>query len=118
MRHMKQLTVYKDQLQTFAEKIATEINAPVEKVAKCLTELFEKEDADELNVCYYVEIDPFPDGLELEKVLENIKYESVVLPEEPYEQPQYVSKLRPYRKHESHRKPNYWPRIRSNPRQR
>lgn len=99
----------------FAEIIATEMKAPVEEVAKRLTELFEKEAADgELKVYYYVDIEPTPYEFELKKV----QNESVILPEEPYEQPQYVCKLHPYRKHESHGKPNYWHRIRSNPRQR
>ena len=124
MRYMKTITVYEGKLRLYAEIIATEMKASVEDIDRLLTEMFNRakengnvEDG-KLMVCYYVEIDPFPDVLILKKALENMEYESIVLQENTYQQPNYTRKLHPYRKHESHGKPNYWHRIRSNPRQR
>jgi hypothetical protein len=56
--------------------------------------------------------------LKLQEVVDKMCYvEPLLLPAKP-ECPQYTKKLHPYKKHESHGKPNYWHRIRSNPRQR
>lgn len=124
MRYMKTITVYEGKLRLYAEIIATEMKASVEEIDRLLTELFNRakengnvEDG-KLTVCYYVEIDPFPDVHILEKALENTEYESIVLQENTYQQPHHTRKLHPYRKHGGHGKPNHWHRIRSNPRQR
>ena len=57
-------------------------------------------------------------ALKLQALVDKMCYvEPLLLPAKP-ECPQYIERLHPYKKHESHGKPNYWPRIRSNPRQR
>ena len=65
--------------------------------------------------------------MDMEYVIENYIIEPVIIDKEDYDDilleekpecPPYIERLHPYRKHKSHRKPNYWHRIRSNPRQR
>lgn len=109
----------------YAEILASETKNSVERVLQSLEDLFKlaKEsgyEGDNITFDYIADIpDEFPDELVLEKLLEDKEYYmEAALPVVPCQQPQYVSKLRPYRKHESHGKPNYWHRIRSNPRQR
>lgn len=121
----KTITVYEGKLQMCAEILASETKASVECVLQNLEDLFKlaKEsgyEGDNITFDYIADIpDEFPDGLVLEKLLEDKEYYmEAALPTVPYQQPQYVSKLHPYKKHESHGKPNYWHRIRSNPRQR
>ncbi len=43
------------------------------------------------------------------------EYIPEIIVEPPYEEPPYISKLHPYKKHESHKRPIYWHRIRSRP---
>ena len=121
----KTITVYEGKLQMYAEILASETKASVERVLQSLEDLFKlaKEsgyEGDNITFDYIADIpDEFPNELVLEKLLEDKEYYmEAALPVVPYQQPQYVSKLHPYRKHGGHGKPNYWHRIRSNPRQR
>ena len=117
---MKSILVYEGKLQMYAEIIATETKGNAEYILSLLTQIFEQHTGHDghLEIYYYAEIEPFPDELVLEKALMEMHYENAVLEEEKPECPRYVEKLHPYKKHESHGKPNYWHRIRSNPRQR
>lgn len=121
----KTITVYEGKLQMYAEILASETKASVERVLQSLEDMFKlaKEsgyEGDNITFDYIADIpDEFPDELVLEKLLEDKEYYmEAALPVVPYQQPQYVNKLHPYRKHGGHGKPNYWHRIRSNPRQR
>lgn len=100
-------------------------NLVEEKVEQLFREAKERGDLKdvELVVSYIAIVPDIKEALEsiaqkLQEVADNICYVGDLLLQKKSECPQYVEKLHPYRKHESHGKPNYWHRIRSNPRQR
>lgn len=110
---------------TIAEETGLDANLVAEKVKELICEAEKRGDLKDgqLVVGYLAQVPDIADNLEsmalkLQDVMDKMCYvEPLLLPAKP-ECPQYTKKLHPYKKHESHGKPNYWHRIRSNPRQR
>lgn len=108
-----------------AEESGLDANLVAERVKELIREAEERGDLKDgqLVVGYLAQVPDIMDNLDsamvlkLQEVVDMCYVEHLLLPAKP-ECPQYTKKLHPYKKHESHRKPNYWHRIRSNPRQR
>lgn len=109
-----------------AEESGLDANLVAERVKELIREAEERGDLKDgqLVVGYLAQVPDIMDNLDsamvlkLQEVVDKMCYvEPLLLPSKP-ECPQYTKKLHPYKKHESHGKPNYWHRIRSNPRQR
>ena len=110
---------------TIAEETGLDANLVAEKGKELICEAEKRGDLKDgqLVVGYLAQVPDIADDLEsmalkLQDVMDKMCYvEPLLHPAKP-ECPQYTKKLHPYKKHESHGKPNYWHRIRSNPRQR
>ena len=110
---------------TIAEETGLDANLVAEKVKELICEAEKRGDLKDgqLVVGYLAQVPDIADNLEsmalkLQEVVDKMCYvEPLLLPAKP-RCPQYIERLHPYKKHESHGKPNYWHRIRSNPRQR
>ena len=110
---------------TIAEETGLDANLVAEKVKELICEAEKKGDLKDgqLVVGYLAQVPDIADNLEsmalkLQDVMDKMCYvEHLLLPAKP-SCPQYIERLHPYRKHGGHGKPNYWHRIRSNPRQR
>lgn len=110
---------------TIAEETGLDANLVAEKVKELICEAEKRGDLKDgqLVVGYLAQVPDIADylksmALKLQDVMDKMCYvEPLLLTAKP-ECPQYTKKLHPYKKHESHGKPNYWLRIRSNPRQR
>lgn len=107
-----------------ADETGLDANLVAEKVKELFREAEERGDLKDgqLVVGYIAQVLDIKDELEsmtlkLQDIADKMCYENLLLPAKP-ECPQYIERLHPYKKHESHGKPNYWHRIRSNPRQR
>ena len=108
-----------------ADETGLDANLVEEKVKELFREAEERGDLKDgqLVVGYIAQVPDIADNLEsmalkLQEVVDKMGYvEPMLLPAKP-RCPQYIERLHPYKKHESHGKPNYWHRIRSNPRQR
>lgn len=108
-----------------ADETGLDVNLVEEKVKELFREAEERGDLKDgqLVVDYIAQVPDIADNLEsmalkLQDVIDKMCYvEPLLLTAKP-ECPQYTKKLHPYKKHEGHGKPNYWHRIRSNPRQR
>jgi len=109
-----------------AEESGLDANLVAERVKELIREAEERGDLKDgqLVVGYLAQVPDIMDNLDsamvlkLQEVVDKMCYvEPLLLPAKP-ECPQYIERLHPYKKHESHGKPNYWHRIRSNPRQR
>jgi len=110
---------------TTAEETGLDANLVAEKVKELICEAEKRGDLKDgqLVVGYLAQVPDIADNLEsmalkLQDVMDKMCYvEHLLLPAKP-SCPQYIERLHPYRKHGGHGKPNYWHRIRSNPRQR
>ena len=108
-----------------ADETGLDANLVAEKIKELYHEAEERGDLKDgqLVVGYLAQVPDIADNLKsmalkLQGVVDKMCYvEPLLLTAKP-ECPQYTKKLHPYKKHESHGKPNYWHRIRSNPRQR
>lgn len=108
-----------------AEETGLDANLVEEKVKELFREAEERGDLKDgqLVVGYIAQVLDIKEELEsmalkLQYIADKMCYvEDLLLPAKP-ECPQYIERLHPYRKHGGHGKPNYWHRIRSNPRQR
>lgn len=108
-----------------ADETGLDANLVEEKVKELFREAEERGDLKDgqLVVGYIAQVPDIADNLEsmalkLQEVVDKMGYvEPMLLPAKP-RCPQYIERLHPYKKHESHGKRNYWHRIRSNPRQR
>ena len=107
-----------------AEESGLDANLVAEKIKELYREAEERGDLKDgqLVVGYLAKVDIMENlestALKLQEVVYKMCYvEPLLLPAKP-SCPQYIERLHPYKKHESHGKPNYWHRIRSNPRQR
>lgn len=111
---------------TIAKETGLDANLVAEKVKELIREAEERGDLKDgqLVVGYLAQVPDIMDNLDstmvlkLQEVVDKMCYvEPLLLPAKP-SCPQYIERLHPYRKHGGHGKPNYWHRIRSNPRQR
>jgi len=108
-----------------ADETGLDANLVEEKVKELFREAEERGDLKDgqLVVGYIAQVPDIKEELEsmalkLQDIADKMCYvEDLLLPAKP-ECPQYIERLHPYKKHESHGKRNYWHRIRSNPRQR
>lgn len=108
-----------------ADETGLDANLVEEKVEELFREADERGDLKDgqLVVGYLAQVPDIKEELEsmtlkLQEVVDKMCYvEPLLLPAKP-RCPQYIERLHQYKKHESHGKPNYWHRIRSNPRQR
>lgn len=108
-----------------ADETGLDANLVEEKVKELFREAEERGDLKDgqLVVGYIAQVPDIADNLEsmalkLQEVVDKMCYvEPLLLPAKP-SCPQYIERLHQYRKHGGHGKPNYWHRIRSNPRQR
>ena len=108
-----------------ADETGLDANLVAEKIKELYHEAEERGDLKDgqLVVGYLAQVPDIADNLKsmalkLQGVVDKMCYvEPLLLTAKP-ECPQYTKKLHPYKKHERHGKPNYWHRIRSNPRQR
>lgn len=128
MIQCKYLTISASNIDVCIKQIADESGLDVELVAVEVKKLFHEleklgalEDG-KIMVSYSV-----PDmreklyamNMRLQKEIDIMCYfEPVELFDKQQQRPPFIEKLHRYRKHECHRKPNHWHRIRSNPRQR
>lgn len=108
-----------------AEESGLDANLVAEMVKELIREAEERGDLKDgqLVVGYLAQVPDIKEELEsmalkLQDIVDKMCYvEDLLLPAKP-ECPQYIERLHPYKKHGGHGKPNYWHRIRSNPRQR
>lgn len=130
MKYERRYVVFTDsddslRILQIADETGLDANFVAEKVKELFHEAEERGDLKDgqLVVGYLAQVPDIKEELEsmalkLQDVMDKMCYvEPLVLPPKP-ECPQYVKKLRPYRKHENNGKPTYWHRIRSNPRKR
>lgn len=76
--------VHRDEIQIYAEIIATESRVPVEKITKALEDWFADAVEDEVTVGYIVELEvPFSKE-ELEAQLERLRYYDVRVSDNPH----------------------------------
>ena len=111
--------VHRDEIQIYAEIIATESKVPVEKITKALEDWFAEAVEDEVTVGYIVELEVPFNKEELEAQLERLRYYDVRVSDNPH------LDLRQYNRESWHThnkdgkpckakiKPIYWHRIRS-----